>query len=145
MIPLWWVFLCVQQALHSANYYTYILHIYILILTYIQTTARYSSLILLWTIDHTMKHLSINATFRQSRWAKHFTTTARYPAEHYVSCWEETEWPPLGILEAFSFERTFQKCVAIINRSACNILLCAPRAPLYHLLPSPPQKKPAPR
>ena len=27
----------------------------------------YSSLILLWTIEHTMKHLSINATFRPSR------------------------------------------------------------------------------
>ena len=40
-------------------------------------------------------------------------TIAPYPAKHYTSCWEETEWPPLGVLEAFSFERTFRTVTLI--------------------------------
>ena len=40
-------------------------------------------------------------------------TSARYPAEHYVSCCEEREWPPLGVLEAFS-ERESSESVALI-------------------------------
>ena len=44
-------------------------------------------------------------------------TIAPYLAEHYVSCWKEMEWPPMGVLEAFSSKRTFRKCGANINSS----------------------------
>ena len=50
-------------------------------------------------------------------------TVAPYPAEYYVSYWEETKWPPLGVLEVFSFERTFRNCGANINSSARNTSL----------------------
>ena len=40
-------------------------------------------------------------------------TIARYPAEHYVSCWIEREWPPLGVLEAVSEREPFETVVLI--------------------------------
>ena len=47
-------------------------------------------------------------------------TVAPYLAEHYVSCWKETEWRPLGVLKTFSFEKTFRKCDANIHSSMHN-------------------------